>query len=288
LDSALKALKALVDAGLTAASVLANFHRRIVHLMERRLRIFEMEETPDPVALAQSRLLPGLLRQEYAATRVRHAINLKAVKHGDDDLWSFAMLPVGPLVSRASVFFRHSLATRRRGLTSRLSLQFMTVNAARSDPPTPRARARAHAAQRREKERAARKKKKRIRQRGRQEQRSEGFRLREQLGLSSPVTLEYSASDEEEEESDGGRAPPERWEPSPTSPKATKAAEETAPGAGARAPAARQPTREATRAAEAPARATGMTGGKVVAMPAAATTSAEPLRKWKRGFSTLR
>jgi hypothetical protein len=101
LDSALKALKALADAGLTAASVLANLHhRRIVPLMERRLRIFEMEETADPVALAQSLLLPDLLPQEYAATRARRAINLKAVRHSDDDLWSFAMLPEGPLVSR--------------------------------------------------------------------------------------------------------------------------------------------------------------------------------------------
>jgi hypothetical protein len=32
--------------------------------MERQLRIFEMEETADPVALAQSRLLPDLLLQE--------------------------------------------------------------------------------------------------------------------------------------------------------------------------------------------------------------------------------
>jgi hypothetical protein len=49
----LKALKALADAGLSAASVLANLHhRQIVPFMERRLRIFEMEETADPVALA--------------------------------------------------------------------------------------------------------------------------------------------------------------------------------------------------------------------------------------------
>jgi hypothetical protein len=101
----LKALKALADAGLTAASVLANLHhRRVIHLMERLLRIFEMGETADPVALVQSRLLPDLLPQEYAATRVRRAINLKAVKHSDDDLWSFAMLLEGPLVSWASVF----------------------------------------------------------------------------------------------------------------------------------------------------------------------------------------
>jgi hypothetical protein len=87
LESALQALKDLADAGLGAASVLANLHhRRIISLMERRLRIFEMGETADPVALAQSRLLPDLLPQEYAAMRARRAINLKAVRHGDNDL----------------------------------------------------------------------------------------------------------------------------------------------------------------------------------------------------------
>jgi hypothetical protein len=87
LDSLLTALKNLADAGLGAASVLANLHhQRIVPLMERRLRIFEMHEEADPVALAQSRLLPDLLPQEYAATRARRAINLRAVRHDDDDL----------------------------------------------------------------------------------------------------------------------------------------------------------------------------------------------------------
>jgi hypothetical protein len=47
------------------------------------------------------------------------------------------------------------------------------------------------------------KEEKRIRRWERREQRSEGFQLREQKGLSSPVTSEYSSSDEEEE-SDGG------------------------------------------------------------------------------------
>jgi hypothetical protein len=42
-------------------------------------------------------------------------------------------------------------------------LQVMAVNAAQSDPPTPRARARARAEQRREQEWVARKKEKRIR-----------------------------------------------------------------------------------------------------------------------------
>jgi hypothetical protein len=46
--------------------------------------------------------------------------------------------------------------------------------------------------------------------------------------------------------------------------------------------------REATRAAEAPARVVEVTGGVAVAMSAAATTSAKPPRKGKRGFSTLR
>jgi hypothetical protein len=68
----LLALKDLADAGLGAASVLANLHhRRTIPLMERRLRIFEMGDTADPVALAQSRLLPDLLPQEYVAARVR-------------------------------------------------------------------------------------------------------------------------------------------------------------------------------------------------------------------------
>jgi hypothetical protein len=101
LASALMALKTLADAGLTAASVLANLHhRRIVPLMERRLRIFEMGETADPVALAQSRLLPDLFPQEYAATRARRAVNLRAMRVDDTALWAFTMLPEGPLVSR--------------------------------------------------------------------------------------------------------------------------------------------------------------------------------------------
>jgi hypothetical protein len=115
LDSALKVSKALADAGLTAASVLANLHhRRIVPLMERRLRILEMEETADPMALAQSRLLPDPLPQEYASTAARRAINLKAVKHRDDDLWSFTRLSEGPLVSRVP-FFSPAILLRRVG-----------------------------------------------------------------------------------------------------------------------------------------------------------------------------
>jgi hypothetical protein len=66
---------------LTAGCVLANLHhRRIVPLMERTLRIFEMHKDADPVALAQSRLMPDLLPREYAATWARRAIDLRAAR----------------------------------------------------------------------------------------------------------------------------------------------------------------------------------------------------------------
>jgi hypothetical protein len=94
------------------ASILANLHhRRIIPLMERELRIFEMEETANPMALARSRLLHDRFPPEYAATRARRAVNLKAVKNSNDDLWSFVMLPDGPLVSGLlpfPLFFLHA------------------------------------------------------------------------------------------------------------------------------------------------------------------------------------
>jgi hypothetical protein len=100
LDSLLAVLKALADDVLIVGCVLANLHhRRIVPLMERPLRIFEMHEDADPVALAQSWLMPDLLPREYAATRARHAIDLRTGWNDDAALWAFTMLPVGPLVS---------------------------------------------------------------------------------------------------------------------------------------------------------------------------------------------
>jgi hypothetical protein len=100
LDSLLAVLKALADDGLGVGCVLANLHHwLIIPLMERPLRIFEMHEEADPVGLAQSRLLPDLFPREYAATRARHAIDLRAAQNDDEALWAFTMLPVGPLVS---------------------------------------------------------------------------------------------------------------------------------------------------------------------------------------------
>jgi hypothetical protein len=55
LKSLTDALKSLADAGLGAVSVLANLHHwRIVPLMERELRIFEMTDEADHTVLARS------------------------------------------------------------------------------------------------------------------------------------------------------------------------------------------------------------------------------------------
>jgi hypothetical protein len=100
LDSLVATLKRLVDRGLTTGCVLANLHHwRIVPLMERRLRIFEMSEDVDPIALAVSRLLRDPFPRPYAATRARRAIDLRSGRGDDASLWVLKMLPVGQLVS---------------------------------------------------------------------------------------------------------------------------------------------------------------------------------------------
>jgi hypothetical protein len=54
--------------------------RRVVPLMERPLRIFEMTETANPVALARSRMLQSPLLREYAATRARSAVDTRSLR----------------------------------------------------------------------------------------------------------------------------------------------------------------------------------------------------------------
>jgi hypothetical protein len=84
LDSLVAALQELAGRGLTAGVVLANLHhRRVVPLMERPLRIFEMTEIADPVALARSRLLPDPFPRAFAASRVRRAIDPKSGRCDD-------------------------------------------------------------------------------------------------------------------------------------------------------------------------------------------------------------
>jgi hypothetical protein len=96
-------LKDLADRGLTEGCVLANLHhRRIVPLKERRLRIFEMVEDADPIALVESRLRRDLFPWEYAATHARRAVDLRSCWNDDISLRVFTMLPVGPLVSGPS------------------------------------------------------------------------------------------------------------------------------------------------------------------------------------------
>jgi hypothetical protein len=99
LDSLLAALRSLAGRGLTAEVVLAHLHyRRIVPLMERPLRIFEMTEAADPVALERSRTLQIPLLRDYAATRAWSAIDPKSART-DGSLWDLEMLPTGKLVS---------------------------------------------------------------------------------------------------------------------------------------------------------------------------------------------
>jgi hypothetical protein len=80
----------------------------------------------------------------------------------------------------------------------------VSLNAAKSVPPTPDSRAVGRASQQQEWERAVRKKERARRHRERRERRSEEYRLREQQGLSSPGTEEYSSSEGDEEEETGG------------------------------------------------------------------------------------
>jgi hypothetical protein len=70
--------------------------------MEREFRIHVMSKVANPTALARLQFLPDRLPQEYTATRARRSISLKVVRHSNDDLWSFAMLPDAPTVSRSS------------------------------------------------------------------------------------------------------------------------------------------------------------------------------------------
>jgi hypothetical protein len=100
LESLLAALRNLAGRGLTAEVVLAHLHhRRIVPLMERPLRIFEMTEDADPVALAKSWSLRGPLLRDYAATRARRAINPKSGRYDGKAVWDLEILPTGRLVS---------------------------------------------------------------------------------------------------------------------------------------------------------------------------------------------
>jgi hypothetical protein len=150
LELLLAALRNLAGHGLNAEVVLAHLHhRRIVPLMERSLRIFEMTEEADPVALARSRTLPSPLLWDYAATRARRAIDPNSGHYNENALWDLEMLPTGRLVSGVldfvSIFASPSgLSTHSNVLPTVGDRERREVRAAH--PPLSHARARDAAA----------------------------------------------------------------------------------------------------------------------------------------------
>jgi hypothetical protein len=72
---------------------------------------------------------------------VSRTVILKVIRNDDTALWSFVMLPEGPLVSRAPAPLRSIDSWSIVVIWSfTRPLQVMAVNATRSNPPTPRAR----------------------------------------------------------------------------------------------------------------------------------------------------
>jgi hypothetical protein len=142
------------------------------------------------------------------------------------------------------------------------------VDAAQSDPPTPRARAAARDVQWREQERAARKKEKRIRQWERREQESEEYRLCEQQGLPPGNSREPIIV--------GGGGRGERRGVGPS-----REVDSPAPAVG-------RSERELAHAAEAPTSTAGAPPSAAAATTGATTAPVEPSRKRKRSFSNLR
>ena len=89
LEEFTKALQYLVKKELTAAAVIANFHRqRVIPLMERRLPIFDL--TPE-AAVEGSRKSNELLSHDAAARRARSAV--AHFPSNPEDLWKVKMRP---------------------------------------------------------------------------------------------------------------------------------------------------------------------------------------------------
>jgi hypothetical protein len=221
LELLLNGLRSLADAGLAAASVLANLHhRRIVPLVERKLRIYEMTEYADPIALARSQLLRKRFPRDYVETRARCAVNLRTMPTDNDDRWSFIMLPEAPPVSRI-----HRRPVLRR-------------------PPAPCS--------------SGSKRRRRARRRGESGAGSAGSNKTRSTGCASsgdslpPRLRRTHHRTRRRKKRAMGVGPLERWNPPPLSPRA---AEGQAPVVGTEAPAAGRSMEEAARAVEAPASA---------------------------------
>ena len=91
----------LARTGLTAASVIANFHRqRVIPLTERSLLIFDL--TPR-VSASGSRTLTVLLPRGIAAWRARNAV--AEFPNDANDLWEIKMRPEPGYLSVVSLDF---------------------------------------------------------------------------------------------------------------------------------------------------------------------------------------
>ena len=100
------ALQHLARKGLTAAAVIANFHRqRVIPLTERNLPIFDL--TPE-APYAGSRTSNVLLPQDVAARRAKSAV--AEFPDNPDDLWKIKMRPETGYISVVSLSF-NSLST---------------------------------------------------------------------------------------------------------------------------------------------------------------------------------
>jgi len=87
---------------LTAAAVIANFHRqRVIALMERALPIFKL--TPGTQA-SGSRTAVELLPHNSAARRARYAV--AEFSNDPEDLWRIKMCPEPGYISLVSLDFR--------------------------------------------------------------------------------------------------------------------------------------------------------------------------------------
>ena len=95
------ALQCLARKGLTAAAVIANFHRQtVIPLTERSLPIFELtSEAPS----AGSRTLFVLLPRDVAAMRARNAV--AEFPDNPEDLWKIKMRPEAGYLSVVSLSF---------------------------------------------------------------------------------------------------------------------------------------------------------------------------------------
>jgi len=100
------ALRHLARKGLTAAAVIANFHRqRVIPLTERSLPIFELtSEAPS----SGSRTSYVLLPRDIAVRRAKNAV--AEFPDNPEDLWKIKMRPEAGYLSVVSLGF-NSLST---------------------------------------------------------------------------------------------------------------------------------------------------------------------------------